>query len=77
MLYKVLGTIVLAIDAVAAMVFVTLGAYLLPGDGADANVLGSLVIMALAVIVAVAVTVPTRMILRRRGTDLFEGVRLW
>lgn len=77
MLRKVLKGIVLAIDAASALVVTGLAAALLPGDKVNANVVGSVALMAFVVIVATAVSIPTQVVLRRTGDSLFEGIKLW
>ncbi len=77
MLLKAAKAVVLAIDTVAAVVFITLLAYLLPGDKADANVLGSVVLMVFTVLFAAAVSVPTELALRARDDSLFTGIKVW
>lgn len=77
MLLKAAKGVVLAIDTLAAVVFITLFAYLLPGDNANANVLGSIVLMAAVAAVAVGISVPVERALRRRNDSLFTGIEFW
>jgi hypothetical protein len=77
MVSKVIRSTVLAVDGVLGLVFLYLLAALLPGDQMNASVEGSLVLMAAVVAIIAAVTLPGRAYLRRRGSDLFEGIEWW
>lgn len=77
MFYKILKEGVLFLNFLAALVVVVLLGALLPGDRFNANVLGSLVTIVLVAMLDLAVTLPARAALRRRGIDLFEGIKVW
>lgn len=77
MVSKVVKGTVLVIDGALGLVFLILFATLLPGDAANANVVGSLVLMVAIAIIMTVITVPGRAYLRHRGDDLFGGIEWW
>lgn len=74
MLLKVIREAVLVIDAVAAMLFGVLLVALVPGDSLDANGTGAVALMIMLIMLVLVISVPTHLLLRRRGDSLFGGV---
>jgi energy-converting hydrogenase Eha subunit B len=77
MFYKILKEGVLFLNFLAVLAVAVLLGALLPGDRFNVNTLGSLVAIVLVAMLDLAVTLPSRAVLRRRGIDLFEGIKVW